>query len=201
LLDDKNAGIQMNLRNLSSKTSDYTLWKAIKKLKQPQQTSLPIMKQDGYWTKTDQEKADTFAEYLVTSDTSDIRLGEKKSFDRRKSTNTKHVKQRLTKNEIRVTISKYLNRKKTSEYYLITGRILKELPELGINYLIRLFDDAHIESKLLPQWKIAQIITIPKSNKDVKSYRPISLLPKLFEKLLLQKLMHVIEEKRVISNH
>jgi hypothetical protein len=35
----------MYLRNLNpSETSDYTLWKVIKKLKQPQQTS-PIMKQ------------------------------------------------------------------------------------------------------------------------------------------------------------
>jgi hypothetical protein len=54
---EKNAGIQMHLRNFSpSKTSDYTLWKATKK--QPQQISLPITKQNGYRANSDQEKAD-----------------------------------------------------------------------------------------------------------------------------------------------
>lgn len=66
LIEEKNAGIQMYLWNISpSDTSDYTLWKATKKLKQPQQTSLPIKKQNGNWVRTDQEKADTFAEHLI----------------------------------------------------------------------------------------------------------------------------------------
>jgi len=53
---------------------------------------------------------------------------------------------------------------------------------------------------------MAQIIMISKPNKDsvnVRSYRP-SLLPvisKLFEKLLLQKLIPVIAENRLIPNH
>jgi len=34
-------------------TYNYTLWKATKELKQLQQTSSPIMKQDVYSTKTD----------------------------------------------------------------------------------------------------------------------------------------------------
>lgn len=63
---EKNAGIQEFLRNLSpSAASDYTLWKATKKLKQPQQAAPPISKQDGTWARTDQEKADTFAEHLT----------------------------------------------------------------------------------------------------------------------------------------
>jgi len=58
-----------------------------------------------------------------------------------------------------------------------------------------------------PQWKVVQIIMIPKVNKDpidVKLYRPISLFPiisKLFQKLLFQKLMFVIAKKRLIPNY
>jgi len=48
----------------SSETSDYTLRKAIKKLKK-QQTAPPIMKQDDYWARSDHEKVDIFAEYFV----------------------------------------------------------------------------------------------------------------------------------------
>ena len=57
------------------------------------------------------------------------------------------------------------------------------------------------------QWKIAEVIMIPKPGKppeDRTSYRPISLLPcisKLFEKLLLQRLMPIIEEKQLIPSH
>jgi hypothetical protein len=56
-------------RNLGpSETSDYILWKASKKLNQSQQTS-PIMKQDGYWARTQREESkhlrNTFAEHLV----------------------------------------------------------------------------------------------------------------------------------------
>jgi len=66
LVNEKNNSIRIYLRNSSlSETSDYILWKAIKKLKQPQQTSLLIMKQGDYWLRTDQERANTFAEHLV----------------------------------------------------------------------------------------------------------------------------------------
>lgn len=48
--------VQIYLQNLSpTETSDYSLWKATKKLKQLQQASPPILKQDGNWTRTDQE--------------------------------------------------------------------------------------------------------------------------------------------------
>jgi predicted metallopeptidase len=57
----------------------------------------------------------------------------------------------------------------------------------------------------MPQvWKIAEVIMVPKPNKqlnEVTSYRPISLLPvvsKLFEKLLLKRLKIIIERKDII---
>jgi len=96
------------------------------------------------------------------------------------------------------------NAKKASGYNLITGQILKELPELDLNYLTQLFNES-----FPPQWKVAQVIMIPKSNNDpvdVKSYRAINLLlviSKSFEKLLLQKLMRRIKTKknRLIPNY
>jgi len=84
---------------------------------------------------------------------------------------------------------------------------LKELPELGINFFTHLVDDILRTDYFPLQWKMAQIIMISKPNKnpiEVRSCRQVSLLPiisKLFEKLFLQKLMPVITEKRLISNH
>jgi len=55
--------------------------------------------------------------------------------------------------------------------------------------------------------KVAQIIMIQKPGKSAElaeSYRPISLLPvlsKLFEKLLLPRLLEIIERQKRIPNH
>jgi len=97
----------MYLRNLSPfEISDYTSWKTAKKLKQLQQTSLSITKQDGYGARTDQEKANTFAEHLVKVFTSNIRkMGpgdEEIVFDRQESTQYQMTETtRLTKSEVR----------------------------------------------------------------------------------------------------
>jgi hypothetical protein len=60
----------------------------------------------------------------------------------------------------------------------------------------------------MPQvWKIAEVILAPKPGKQlnkVTSYKPISLLsvvPKLFEKLLLKRLKIIIKRKDVIPMH
>jgi hypothetical protein len=78
--------------------------------------------------------------------------------------------------------------RKAPGYDLITSRILKELPIKGIVHLTSICN-AIIRTGYYPtQWKVAQIIMIPKPRKktdEVTSYRPISLLPimsKVFEK-------------------
>jgi hypothetical protein len=59
----------------------------------------------------------------------------------------------------------------------------------------------------LAQWKVAQIILILKPGKppnELASYRPISLLPnvsKVIEKILLKRLLPVVETYRLIPNH
>jgi hypothetical protein len=66
---------------------------------------------------------------------------------------------------------------------------LKELPESGIIYLTQLFNAILRTGFFLPQWKIAQIIMIPKPNKDlsdIESYRPMTLLP-IISKLFVAK--------------
>jgi hypothetical protein len=59
---------------------------------------------------------------------------------------------------------------------LITGKILKELPETGFRYITQIFN-AILHTGYFPdQWKVAQVILIPKPGKppeDPKSYRPV----------------------------
>jgi len=115
----------------------------------------------------------------------------------------------LTKSKARITISKYLNAKKPHE--LITDRILKEQPELGINYLtqhtLQLFNATAGYFSL--QWKEIQIIMIPKPNKTRSTLgQPItdqsayySSYQNYSKNYFSKKLMLVIIKNRLIFNH
>lgn len=49
-----------------TKTSDYSPWRAIKKLKQQSKFISPIRKPNGSWASGDKEKTETFAKYFST---------------------------------------------------------------------------------------------------------------------------------------
>jgi hypothetical protein len=113
---------------------------------------------------------------------------------------------RLLRTEIQTAITN-LNRKKSPGYDLITGQIIKELPVIGTKYLTQLFNAILLLNYFPAQWKVAQILLIPKPGKpphELTSYRPISLLPivsKLFETLLLKRLLPLIERNNLIPSH
>jgi hypothetical protein len=78
---------------------------------------------------------------------------------------------------------------------------------IGIKYLTQLFNAVLLKEYFPAQWKVTQIILILKTGKppnELTSYRPLSLLPivsKVFEKLLLKRLLPVVENNRLIPNH
>ncbi|KAF9812277.1 hypothetical protein SFRURICE_012829, partial [Spodoptera frugiperda] len=62
---DRNDSFHNYLTSLdATASSDYSLWKATRRLKRPVNVSPPIRKSDGTWARTDQEKAGTFSEHL-----------------------------------------------------------------------------------------------------------------------------------------
>jgi hypothetical protein len=68
--------------------------------------------------------------------------------------------------------------------------------------------NACIQLNYIPDaWKTAEVIMIPKSDKnlrEVETYRPISLLlimTKLFEKLILKHLKPITAEKHLVPTH
>jgi hypothetical protein len=89
----------------------------------------------------------------------------------------------------------------------MAGKPLRELPTLCIQYLTQLFNVILLRGYFPTQWKVAQIILIPKPGKpphQLSSYRPISLLPiasKVFENLLLKRLLPLVEHANLIPNH
>ncbi|CAH2100420.1 unnamed protein product [Euphydryas editha] len=209
---DRNASFQAYLEGLdATAATDYSLWKATKKIKRPIVTSSPLRKLDLSWARSDQEKATTFAEHL-----------EKVFQPHPYEGSPEHEKEVIrfidipdqddiepdyfTKSEVENIIKK-ANSKKAPGYDLITNKVLQELPDSGITLLTAIYN-AITKLKLIPpQWKVAQIIMLLKPNKqpeDPKSYRPISLLPipsKIYESLISRRLTPLIEQCKLIPKH
>lgn len=196
---------QYYLSNLSK--TEHTIWKVTKKDKKPQITKSPIKNNHNEWVRSDQEKADTFAQHLEQvftphSNIPDTDIDRFLNMPLQMSLPIKKVTFSEVKNEIEL-----LNKKKAPGYDLINGKVLVELPAVGIQYLRMLFNSI-MRTKHWPiQLKFAQIILIPKPGKplqEVTSYRPISLLPqisKVLEKLLLKRLedQNILQE--ILPDH
>jgi hypothetical protein len=63
---NKNYCIQTFLQGLTpTESTDYSLWKAIKKIKQVKKPSPPLRTSQGTWARGNVEKAHAFAEHLA----------------------------------------------------------------------------------------------------------------------------------------
>lgn len=210
----KSDSLHSYLQNITS-TMDthYALWKATKRLKQPKQHIPPIRKINGTWAKTDREKAEAFANHLQTV-FQPLNMAPNNNYNKRinaflkeRMPNHKLKIPHVTLKEVKKTITHNLSPNKAPGYDLITGYVIKQLPEKGILMLTQLFNAVLRLSYFPVQWKVSEVILIPKDGKPLNeptSYRPISLLPvmsKILEKILLKRLMDIIEEKGLIPDH
>ncbi|CAH2100510.1 unnamed protein product [Euphydryas editha] len=163
---------------------------------------------DGSWAKSDSEKGEAFAHHLA-----------KVFLPNPSKANSKELTdfldqpyqldlpiERIKKSEVIETI-KNLKQNKAPGYDLITAKVLRELPEIAIRFLMHLFNCILTRGIFPPQWKVAEIKMILKPGKapvETSSYRPISLLPvlsKVMEILFLKRLNTVIAENKIIPDH
>lgn len=201
----KNESVNTFLSELTDdKSTEYSLWRATKCLKKSISHIPSIKKTNGQWARSNQEKAETFANYLVSI----FQSNENQSCDLDcvNVIQTDSAIPFVTTKEVRDEINK-IKMKKAPGYDLVTGELLKQLPIRAMIKLTNVFN-AMIRLKHFPSlWKVAEIIMIPKPGKEpqeVTSYRPISLLPimaKLFEKLFLKRLSIIIHSSNLIPSH
>jgi len=82
--------------------------------------------------------------------------------------------------------------------------MIKNLPENGYKILLKLANKSFKNGELAKKWKGAQITMIPKKtffSRDPSEYRPISLtscVGKLLEKIMKQRMVHFMEENKLI---
>lgn len=194
--------LQNYLKQLSSHSdTNYSLWKATKYLKRPQQPYPPIRLPNGDWARSDEEKAKAFADHLEGVFTpnpglsvvqTDVAIQPERKF-------------KIKKPLVKFIITHQTQLKKAPGYDQITGEMLKKLPECAFGRLAQIFNSIY-ELGCIPEcWKLSSIRMIPKPGKDptkVSSYRPISLLPiisKVFENAIIEKIKPKL--RNIIPNH
>lgn len=210
----RNDAFKTYLSSLTNKKdSDYSLWKATKNLERPQQQNKPVRKGDGSWARSNEEKAEVFANHLQSTFTPN-------STGPNPADEESEILEYLTSplpmdlpikpfryTEINHEITNNLSPSKAPGHDRITPKMIKELPKKGVLYLTSLFNAILRTSHFPCQWKLAKIIVIPKPGKPTDSpasYRPISSLPalsKVFEKVLLDRLNPDISKVDLIPDH
>lgn len=189
----------------ADESTNYSLWKATKRIKTPITQIPPIKRSDGSWARDNRSKAEVFADHLAgifqpNETESDIII-------ENGSNGYGGRIPLITQKEVNREIKFNLRIGKAPGYDLLTGEILKQLPKKAIVKLTHLFN-AVIRLRHVPSaWKVAEVIMLPKPGKppnEAKSYRPISLLPiisKLMERLLLRRMTPIIESRNLIPDH
>lgn len=194
----ENKNLQRLLTNLDpTKETNYSLWKVTKNMKRPITHIPPLGNASSGWARSDQEKATVFAEHL------------RKVFQPQPESDPKHTKEvneyLQSPNQMCLPVHstspkevireiKNLQEGKAPSYDLIDATLLKHLPFKGCMKIVNIFNACLRLEHFPGQWKIAQVVMVPKPGKpphEPASHRPISLLPvlgKLFERVLLNRL-------------
>jgi hypothetical protein len=113
----------------------------------------------------------------------------------------------VTLREVAEEIRTVLNPKKASRFNVIASEILKNFKRRALVKLTTLINASNRRSYMRKARKTAEVIMMPKPGKnlsEVESYRPISLLSlmlKLLENLILQRLEAISEEKHLVPTH
>ena len=193
----------------SSADSNYSLWKASRKLTRPLPPQIipPIRCPQGGWARNPIEKANLFANYLsnIFKPHSSNTAPEITEYLHSTFQMSLPIKP-FTSLEVTELIHR-LSPRKAQGHDQISNKAIKELPVKGIALISSIFN-AILRLEYYPKtWKTSKITLIPKPGKPIhetSSYRPISLLPtlsKLFEKLLTNRLFPLLEDLKTLPDH
>lgn len=123
--------------------TNYSLWKATRKLKRPQQHISPIRKEDGTWARSAEEKVECLAKHFasVFKPAENVSTIENKVLEYldaplQLSLPIEHFNSR----EVEQTIKKHTHPAKSPGFDLITGKMLQEMPSKGYELVTSIFN-------------------------------------------------------------
>jgi hypothetical protein len=162
LLGHKQQAIQTYLESLTAtEATDYSLWTTTKRLQRPQTPIPPLRTVGGEWAKSDPEKANVLADHFVNvfkPCESELPSDEEREILHALDTPSrlKTPVQKFKISELRTAINR-LQSTKAPGYDLITGRILKELPDIGIKAITLIFNSILRTGYFPGQWKFPKL--------------------------------------------
>jgi len=131
LQNPRNEGIQTYLQELTpTEATDYSLWKATRKIKQPQHQIPPIRTKQNTWARTDKQKATAFAKHLAS--VFQPFPSQLSAMEEETVTNELNVPHQMALpmkkiriNEVKIVIQRKIHPTKAAGYDLITGKFLQ----------------------------------------------------------------------------
>lgn len=162
LFQFKNDSFHLYLESLSpSKDSDYSLWKATRKIRRPLNSNPPLKADLGEWVRDDYNKANLFASYMesvfqpneIISDVVPISIV---------------VRTEKIKHTSPLEIAEILEKSKPTKSPgpdNINADTLRELPKKGIIYITTLINSALCQKSMPDPWKLANVIMLLKPGK------------------------------------
>jgi hypothetical protein len=188
------------------KIKDQSVWRMTRALQRKKQPNPPLQGK-FHLACSDKDKADTFADSLelqfqntMTSNLIQEVDNSVKQF--RDKLKDPALATTCTLAEVGKLVEK-LKDKKAPGQDGISNKLIKMLPSRTANRLVEIFNTSLKLNYFPKAWKEAKVILFPKAGKDLKkpeNHRPISLLStlaKLFEKIILTRLLHYIQEKDI----
>lgn len=189
---------------------DGSLWKATRKLQCIHNPPPTLRNTDGSWTLSEQSQADIFANHLSNTfqpHNNIISLTKKQEIENYLNSPLPMYPppRAFRRSEVEFNLKKNAP-KKSPGFDLISTAVFKHLPRKTIIFLTQIYNSMLRLSyiPLLRKYSIIILILKPKKPPDCpSSYRPISLLPtssKLFEKLLLKRILPIIDEAKILPD-
>jgi hypothetical protein len=170
LSTNRNDYIQTFLQSLTpADSTHYSVWKVTKKIKQITKFSPPRGTPQGTSARNNTEKAHAFAKHLTQVFQPHPLENSPEEQKGRGGGDTQLLEtpyqfeppiNRLKRTEVQEVINS-LNLQKSPGNDLITGKILEELPAIGIQYLTQLFNAGLLKGYFPAQWKVTHINLIP----------------------------------------
>lgn len=189
---------------------DNSLFKFSKQLKNRKSNIPPLVRTNSLKAYSNKDKADSFAEaFLGCHQTTGAMRTRKekvvsKSLRALTSDASKFPHSEFVKDRDVLEIVRYLKIRKAPGPDKIPNLVIRNLPPSFISFLTHVFNSCLNIFYFPREWKIGKIVAIPKPGKDKAvptNYRPISLLSnlgKVFERILLIKLLEKEDELKII---
>lgn len=205
----RNNKFQNNLYKLDSRSNPF--WKLAKILKsKPQQ--MPALKVDDTLLITPEEKSNAIAQHFVASHKLGSAMTSPMEPAVQETIATLNNTRCYVPNEKKITVDEISAALKNSKnmkapgFDSIFNILLKHLSSRTLTHLANILNKCMDLQYFPSTWKCAKVVPILKPGKDPtspSSYRPISLLSsisKIFERLILNRVLEHIEMNRIIPN-